>query len=92
MKTTARIAILTAATLALTACGSTTDASEDAIADNVEMPADQALTDTPMPVEDEAALTEDETALAEEGEGMDAMEAAETAEEIVAEDAEAAAE
>lgn len=46
------------ATLALAACGSSTDASEDAVADTVEMPADEAMAGTPQPAEDPAALTE----------------------------------
>ena len=50
---------LTAATLALAACGSADDASTEATADTVEMPADEALEPvTEEPVADDAA-TED---------------------------------
>jgi hypothetical protein len=68
--------------LALAACGSATDASEDALADNVEVPADQAMQGTPAPVADADALAEE----AEAAES-DAIEAAETAEEMVEADA-----
>jgi hypothetical protein len=88
VKKFATLAFAAAGSLALAACGSTTDASEDAIADDVEMPADQALIDTPEPVMDEAATLD-----APEEEAMDVMEAADTAADMVAEDAaEAAAE
>jgi hypothetical protein len=43
------------ALFALAACGSSTDASEDATADTVEIPADQALSGAPDPVADPAA-------------------------------------
>ena len=45
------IALTAAAPLlfALAACGSSDDASQDAMADTVEMPADEAMTDAPMP-------------------------------------------
>jgi len=77
------------ASLGLTACGSSTDASEDAIADTVEMPADEAMADTPEPVEDPDALVDPvEAATADAEESMDALEdqaneAAEDAEEAV---------
>lgn len=78
MKTHLRIALVSAFALALAACGSATDASEEAVADNVEMPADSAMGGTPMPVEDaNAAMDENE---------MDAMEAADAAEAMVEED------
>lgn len=55
-----RIVMTAAATLALAACGSTEDASTEAEADTVEMPAEEALTDVEeMPVEDPAATVED---------------------------------
>jgi len=88
MKTLATLALATTAALALAACGSTTDASEDAIADTVEMPADQAMADAPEPVADDAVIAEEaavEEGSAEDG-TMDAMEAAETAEDMVAAD------
>ena len=40
-----RIAAVAAASLALAACGSTDDASTEAKADTVEVPADEAMTD-----------------------------------------------
>jgi hypothetical protein len=74
-----------AASLALAACGSSTDASEDAVADTVEMPADEAMAGTPQPAEDPAALTES----ADSAESA-AEDAAATAESMVASDAPAA--
>ncbi|MXO60765.1 hypothetical protein GRI89_14575 [Altererythrobacter salegens] len=59
MKKFAISAIASAAFLALAACGSADDASEDAMADNVEMPADEALSEVPAPVADETAAVED---------------------------------
>lgn len=51
-----RLALTAAATIALAACGSTEDASTEAEADTVEMPADVALEEIDvMPVEDPAA-------------------------------------
>ena len=85
MKKFTLIAIASTATLALAACGGTTDASEDAMADTVEMPADQALADTPEPVEDAEVAAED--AALEEAAEMDALEAADAAEELVEADA-----
>lgn len=82
VKKLAILAFTAAGSLALAACGSTTDASEDAMADDVEMPADQAMADTPEPVMDEAATLE-----APEEEPTDAMEAAETATDLVEADA-----
>jgi hypothetical protein len=49
--------------LALAACGSSDDASEDAMADNVEMPADEALANVPDPVTDEEATEEEDPAV-----------------------------
>lgn len=51
MKKFALVALASAA-FALSACGSSDDASEDAIADNVEIPADEAMAGTPDPAED----------------------------------------
>lgn len=48
------------AAFALAACGETTDASEDAIADSVEVPADDSMADAPDPVADEDAMTDEE--------------------------------
>ena len=54
MKKIIATAVLASA-FALSACGSSTDASEDATADTVEMPADDAMAGAPAPVADEAA-------------------------------------
>lgn len=63
-----RLALTAAATVALAACGSTEDASTEAEADTVEMPADAALENVDvMPVEDPAA-TVDTTATPAESE------------------------
>ena len=82
MKKTLLIAFAASATLTLAACGSATDASEDAVADTVEMPADEAMAGTPQPAEDADAMAE-ATESAEE--------AAATAEALVEGDAPAAA-
>lgn len=79
VKKLALAATASAAMLLLAACGSATDASEDAMADTVEMPADDAMAGAPEPVADDAAMEETE---------MDAMEAAETAEDMVNDDVE----
>jgi hypothetical protein len=51
------------AALGLAACGSSDSASEDATADNVEMPADQAMASAAQPVPDANASSDaDETA------------------------------
>jgi len=60
MKTFAKIAIVSAAALALSACGSSDKASEEATAENVEVPADEAVADaTAMPSEDSMAMATD---------------------------------
>ena len=74
--------------LALAACGGSDDASEDAMADNVEMPADEALADVPLPVADETAEVDEAT----DASDLDAVEAAGAAAEEAAADAAAAAE
>jgi len=74
--------------LALAACGGSDDASEDAMADNVEMPADEALADVPLPVADETAEVDEAT----DASDLDAAEAAGAAAEEAAADAAAAAE
>lgn len=86
MKKTLAVVLASAFTLSLAACGSTTDASEDASADNVEIPADEAMAGAPAPVEDPDALAE----AADAAEG-DAMDAAATAEDMVASDSPEAA-
>lgn len=87
MKTTfaARLAFSAPLALVLAACGSATDASEDALADNVELPADESMAGTPAPVADEAALAEDAASAEDE-----ATDAAAEAEAMVAADAPAA--
>jgi hypothetical protein len=87
----APIAFSAAATLLLAACGSADDASDNAQADTVEMPADQAVTNTPDPVAATAAVesaAEDATQTAEEATAAQAASDAEAA----AADATAAAE
>jgi hypothetical protein len=59
-------AFASAAALTLAACGSSDDASEDAMADNVEMPADEAMADAAEPVAD-TDLTAAEDAGADAG-------------------------
>lgn len=89
MKKIAAVTLAAAGMLALSACGSSTDASEDAMADTVEMPADDAMSGTPEPAMDEDAVLD----AADEASGtaeMDAMEAANAAEAMVGEDVEAA--
>lgn len=73
--------------LALAACGDADDASEDALADNVEMPADEAMADMPMPEADATEAAEE----AAEDAAADAEVAADAAEQAAA-DATAAAE
>ena len=68
-------AFASTAALALTACGDSTDASDEAMADTVEMPADAAVDGTPDPVVDDAATLDAEM----EGNEMDAAEAADAA-------------
>lgn len=60
MKKLAQFAVASGAALALAACGSADDASVEAEADTVEMPADEAMADvTDEPVADEdAAMVE----------------------------------
>jgi hypothetical protein len=84
-----KIALLAAASsFALAACGDSGDASEDAMAESVELPADEAMADVPDPaadleaVEDEAAVddaTANEAADAAVDAAADAAAAAEAA-------------
>jgi hypothetical protein len=60
MKKFALIAFAALAAYGLSACGKSDDASEDAMADNVEMPADTAMTTAAPPVAD-AQASSDET-------------------------------
>lgn len=96
MKRLSNIVFAGAAAMALSACGSADDASADAEADTVEMPADEALTGvSEMPVEDAGA--EDETASGDEAAtagdaGADVAAAAEAALNDAEESTDAAAE
>ncbi|MDP5104330.1 MAG: hypothetical protein NWP98_10430 [Erythrobacter sp.] len=88
----APLAALGSAALLLTACGSSDDASTEASADTVEMPADTALTAIEEePVADPAAAATDapETATAAEAEAG-AEQAADAAANVAAEAAAAA--
>jgi hypothetical protein len=78
--------------LALAACGDADDASEDAMADNVEMPADEAMAGVPDPNADAVSdAAEEATQDAEAAIEETAQSAADAAEATVA-DIEAAAE
>lgn len=96
MKKIALFAATSSFALALAACGDSDDASEDALAENVEMPADEALADTPMPaadateaVEDAEASADDEIAAEEAGDAaVQAAADAAAAAEAATEDAE----
>ncbi len=59
-----KLALFAAASFALTlaACGDTDDASEDAMADNVELPADEAMANVPDPAADATTAAEEATA------------------------------
>lgn len=88
MKKIVTLAILSAASLALAACGSADDASTDATADTVEMPADEALAGVAEePVEDADANAEDAADDTSETEA-----AADAAADVAAQAAEAAGE
>ncbi|MDP4573961.1 hypothetical protein Q9K02_02255 [Qipengyuania sp. G39] len=70
-----RIALAATATFALAACGSSEDASTEAEADTVEIPADEALQGVDEePVEDPAAMESDPAPVTTAGDG-DAAEA-----------------
>jgi hypothetical protein len=60
MRKIAFAAFASLAALTLSACGSSDDASTDAEADNVEMPADQAVAGSEQPVPD-ASATDNQT-------------------------------
>ncbi len=55
MKKFALVAFAAVAAYGLSACGKSDDASEDAMADNVEMPADSAMSTAAPPVADAEA-------------------------------------
>jgi hypothetical protein len=90
MKKIALFAAVSSFALALAACGGADDASEDAMAGDVEMPADEAMADTPLPVAD-ATEAGDEAGEAADDATASAEEAADAAEQAAA-DAAAAAE
>jgi hypothetical protein len=58
MKKFALIAFAAVAAYGLSACGKSDDASEDAMADNVEMPADTAMATATPPVADAEASSD----------------------------------
>ena len=61
MKKFALIAFAAVAAFGLAACGKSDDASEGAMADNVEMPADQAMATAAPPVADAEASSDTAT-------------------------------
>ena len=85
MKKIALFAAASSLALALAACGDSDDASEDALADDVELPADEAMANVPDPTADvDSEDTQDEAVTQEAAES-----AADEAEAAVA-DVEAA--
>ncbi|MEE4153578.1 MAG: hypothetical protein V2I27_05420 [Erythrobacter sp.] len=93
MKKAIYVAILVGGALALSACGSSEDASTEAVADTVEMPAAEALEpidEEPVadPSLDGPPLEEDDTAVSE----TTASEAADNAADVAAQAEAAAAE
>ena len=94
MNKSALAAIAASASLILSACGSSDDASEDATADTVEMPADEAMAGTPEPVAadlDAGSAAAEDAADASADAAQSVEEAGAAAEEAAA-DAAAAAE
>ncbi len=89
MKKFTTLALTSAAILALSACGSSTDASEDAMADTVEMPADDAMAGVPEPAMDEDAVSDAADDASGDAE-MNAQEAAAAASDMVNDDVESA--
>jgi hypothetical protein len=90
MRILAPLALAASAAFALAGCGHADDASQDAQADSVEIPADEALSNTPEPSTDTATAdaAEEATKAAEEASASSAADAAQAA----AADATAAAE
>ena len=86
MKKIVLFAAASSIALALAACGDSGDASEDSLAESVEMPADEAMADMPMPEADTTEAAEEASADA----AADAETAADAAAAAAA-DAEAAA-
>jgi hypothetical protein len=87
MKKFALIAFAAIAAYGLSACGKSDDASDEAMADNVEMPADEAMSTAAPPVADAEATSDAATGPTSEA----AAQAGEAAEDAAA-DAAAAAE
>jgi hypothetical protein len=87
MKKFALIAFAALAAYGLSACGKSDDASDEAMADNVEMPADEAMSTAAPPVADAEATSDAATGPTSEA----AAQAGEAAEDAAA-DAAAAAE
>jgi hypothetical protein len=87
MKKFALIALASLAAFGLAGCGKSDDASEDAMADNVEMPADEAMATAATPVADAEATSDAAT-----GPTSEAAAQAGDAAEAAAADAAAAAE
>ena len=85
MKKIALFAAVSSFALALAACGGSDDASEDALADDVELPADNAMANVPDPAPDVDSEDEQSDAVTQEA----AEDAADQAEAAVA-DVEAA--
>jgi hypothetical protein len=93
MRKLAALSALTATALLLTACGSADDASTEASADTVEMPADAALAPiSEEPVADPEATTTDASENDGETDGETDAEAAATAEKSADAAADVAAE
>lgn len=92
MKTFAPLAALGGAALLLTACGSADDASTEASADTVEMPADAALAPiAEQPVADPSATATDAPVAVTDAEAeAGAEEAADAAADVASEAAKAA--
>ena len=86
MKKIALFAAASSFALALAACGGSDDASEDAMADDVELPADEAMANVPDPNADLESEEDQDEAVTQEA----AESAADEAEAAVA-DVEAAA-
>lgn len=93
MKKIAYTTVAAAFALALSACGGTDKASEDVTADNVEMPADEAMSADAVaaPTADDAAAAATDAAAAS-SDAADSTKAAADNAEAAANDAAAAAE
>ena len=69
--------------LVLAACGETQDASDDAMADTVEIPADEAMANAPLPADDADAVTDAADGVAPETAEQTAQQAADDAQAAV---------